>query len=83
VSKEEQLIIPIAVGYRGRIEALNVEIRMEKVVIEDERELNSKYLKEIERMSKENLTVDRYKEKAIRFKPDLNSTIIKSFEVIP
>lgn len=37
VSTEEQLIMPIAVGYRGRIEALNVEVRLEKVVIEDER----------------------------------------------
>lgn len=34
-------------------------------------------------MSRENLTIDRYKEKTICFKPDLNSTIIKSFEVIP
>ncbi len=60
-----------------------MEVRLEKVVIEDERQLNLKYLKEIERMSKENLTIDRYKEKAIRFKADLSSTNIKSFEVVP
>ena len=56
-----ELIIPIDVQYRGRIEPLSLEIPLQKVVIEDEKQLNQKYLKEIERMSKENLTIDRYK----------------------
>lgn len=81
IGESEELIIPIDVQYRGRIEPLSLEIPLQKVVIENEKQLNQKYLKEIERMSKENLTIDRYKEKVLWFKSDTNNTNIKNFDL--
>ena len=70
INEEGQLIIPIEVQYRGRVETLNIELNLTKVQIESDYELRLLYLKEIARMSRESTNVDRYREKMIKFTCD-------------
>lgn len=79
--EDGRLIIPIEVQYRGRTEALSIELPLRRVEFESSEQLNLRYIAAIEQLSKQSSHLDRFKEKALKFKGDGSAPSFRLFEL--